>query len=200
MDRRSALKNMSAALGVLSSLSGLAGLTPESVFAEGQSIHQHLGSRTGSEHSGSLKIFDGHQNQTVMALSELIIPETNTPGAKAAMVNEFIDTFLTSVPEFKKEEFLEGLRWIDARSRELFKVDFVAAKPEQQNELLTRLSVSHSMEDPEGVSFFNQIKSFTVFGYYTSKIGLEQELKFEGWIEYEGCTHPEHQAQRPSST
>jgi hypothetical protein len=86
------------------------------------------------------------------------------------------------------------LRWIDARSRELFKVDFVTANPEQQNELLTRVSVPHSMEDPAGVNFFNQAKSFTVFGYYTSKIGLEQELKFEGWIEYKGCTHPEHQA------
>ena len=194
MDRRNALKSMSVALGALSALPGFVGLTPERIFAQGQSIHQHLGSNAASEPFGSLQVFDAHQNQTVIALSELIIPETNTPGAKAARVNEFIDTFLTSVPQFKKDEFLEGLRWIDARSRELFKVDFVTANPEQQNELLTRVSVPHSMEDPAGVNFFNQAKSFTVFGYYTSKIGLEQELKFEGWIEYKGCTHPEHQA------
>jgi hypothetical protein len=31
-----------------------------------------------------------------------------------------------------------------------------------------------------------------VFGYYTSKVGIEEELKFEGWVDYKGCTHPEH--------
>ena len=33
----------------------------------------------------------------------------------------------------------------------------------------------------------------TAFGYYTSKEGIEQELKFDGWVDYKGCTHPEHQ-------
>jgi hypothetical protein len=49
------------------------------------------------------------------------------------------------------------------------------------------------VETATGQSFFRLIKSLTVFGYYTSKIGIEEELKFQGWVEYKGCTHPEHQ-------
>jgi hypothetical protein len=36
---------------------------------------------------------DQHQNDTVIALTEAIIPATDTPGAKAALVNRYIDLF-----------------------------------------------------------------------------------------------------------
>jgi hypothetical protein len=195
MARRKALKNLSLVFGAASSVPALAGLSAEAVFAQGQSIHQHLPAKPAStDRSGTLVVFNAHQNETVTTLCELIIPQTTTPGARAARVNEFIDTFLGSVTASKKQEFLEGLQWIDHRSQELFQKPFVKATPQQQTELLTRLSVPHSLEGPTGQNFFEQIKSLTVFGYYTSKVGLEEELKFEGWVEYEGCKHPEHQA------
>jgi hypothetical protein len=59
---------------------------------------------------------------------------------------------------------------------------------------LTRLSVPNSTETSSGQNFFKLIKGLAVFGYYTSKVGIEDELKFEGWVEYKGCTHPEHQS------
>jgi hypothetical protein len=141
----------------------------------------------------ALNVFNAQQNQTVIALTELIIPHTTTPGAKAARVNEFIDIFLSSLNTSKRQEFLEGLQWIDMRSQQLFQTQFVKATPQQQTELLTRLSVPNSTETTSGQNFFKLIKSLTVFGYYTSKVGIEEELKFEGWVEYKGCTHPEHQ-------
>src|SRR5437867_10734692 len=39
---------------------------------------------------------DEHQNQTLIVLSDLIIPETDTPGAKQALVNRFIDLLLSA--------------------------------------------------------------------------------------------------------
>jgi hypothetical protein len=194
LNRRRLLKNISAAFGAASSLPGFAGLSAETVFAQGQSIHKHLSENGNSVPAqGQLFVFNGQQSATVEALCELIIPETATPGAKAARVHEFIDTYLSSVSSSKRQEFMEGLHWIDQRSQELFSKSFVSATPHQQTELLTRLSVPHSLESPDGQAFFRQIKNLTVFGYYTSKIGIEQELNFKGWVEYQGCTHDEHQ-------
>ncbi|MCI0420042.1 MAG: gluconate 2-dehydrogenase subunit 3 family protein [Acidobacteria bacterium] len=193
MNRRKALKNMSLVLGAASSVPALAGLSAEAVFAQGKSIHQHVLVKAAASPT-ALKVFNPHQNETVAVLSELIIPQTTTPGARAARVNEFIDIFLSSVSASRRQEFLEGLQWIDSRSQALFQKPLVQATQQQQTELLTRLSVPNSTETPTGQSFFRLIKSLTVFGYYTSKVGIEEELKFEGWIEYQGCTHPEHQA------
>jgi Gluconate 2-dehydrogenase subunit 3 len=193
MDRRRALRNMSLVLGGAASLPALSGLSADALLAQGKSIHHYVAVKAQTNPYAPLKVFNPHQNQTVIALCELIIPQTTTPGAKAARVNDFIDTFLSSVNASKRQEFLEGLQWIDMRSQQLFQTLFVKAAPEQQTELLTRLSVPNSMETTSGQNFFKLIKSLTVFGYYTSKAGIEEELKFEGWVEYQGCTHPEHQ-------
>ena len=192
MNRRKAVKNMTLVLGAASSVPALAGLSGEALLAEGESIHKHVTTKVTSNPS-ALKVFNSHQNQTVIALGELIIPQTNTPGAKAANVNEFIEVFLSSGSPSKRKEFLEGLEWIDLRSQALFQKPYVQATSEQQTELLTRLGVPNSTETTTGQNFFKLIKSLTVFGYYTSKVGIEEELKFEGWVEYKGCTHPEHQ-------
>jgi Gluconate 2-dehydrogenase subunit 3 len=191
MHRRKALRNMSMVLGAASSVPLLPGLSAEALLAQGQTIHQHVAAK-GVANPAALKVFSPHQNQTVIVLSELIIPQTATPGAKAAKVNAFIDIFLSSVNASKRQEFLEGLQWIDMRSQQLFRAPFVKATAEQQTELLTRLSVPNSTETTSGQNFFKLIKSLTVFGYYTSKVGIEEDLKFDGWVEYKGCTHPEH--------
>jgi hypothetical protein len=50
--------------------------------------------------------------------------------------------------------------------------------------------------DAPGVAFFRAIKSMTITGYYTTEIGLRQELGDDGRMmlgAFEGCTHPEHQ-------
>ena len=194
MNRRKALTNMSLVLSVASSVSALSGLSAEALVAQGKSVHQHVSGKVEANPNAPLKVFNPHQNQTVLVLCELIIPQTTTPGARAARVNEFIDIFLSSVNASKRQEFLEGLQWIDMRSQQLFQNLFVKATAQQQTELLTRLSVPNSTETTSGQNFFKLIKGLTVFGYYTSKVGIEEELKFEGWVEYKGCTHPEHQS------
>ena len=95
-----------------------------------------------------------------------------------------------------REGFLSGLAWLDARSQALYRGTFVSASPVQQAELLTRLSTGASAEDRAGEEFFTAIKSMTITGYYTSEIGLREELGDNGQLflpAFEGCTHPEHQ-------
>ena len=142
--------------------------------------------------------FNAHQNETVIVLSELIIPTTDTPGAKAAKVNEFVDLMLSEESEDRKRDFIRGLSWTDKKSNELFGTNFKDATPEQQNALLVTLSSGKNtaLEDQIGVEFFNTIKRHTIDGYYTSEIGLIKELGYKGNTyldEFPGCTHPEHQ-------
>jgi hypothetical protein len=85
---------------------------------------------------------------------------------------------------------------MDARSRVLYKTDVVSATPAQQTELLTRLSAANSQEARPGIEFFTAVKTMTITGYYTTQVGLEQELGDDGVLAqptFEGCTHPEHQ-------
>jgi hypothetical protein len=193
-NRRQALKSFARFAAAVSSFSLLDGLSPEAAFAVGQQIHKHL-PVTGSTEAASqgLLLFDPHQNATVIVISEMIIPQSSTPGAKAARVNEFIDVLLASRPKSEQDKFLEGLNWLDKRSQELFGHSFVDCPPEHQRDVLTRISAVNSAEDVTGQNFFGLIKILTVLGYYTSKEGIEQELKFDGWVDYKGCTHPEHQ-------
>jgi len=59
----------------------------------------------------ALRSLDAYQNATTVAMIDLLIPETETPGAKGARVNEFIDLILTdwATPE-EKNHF-----WMDSR-------------------------------------------------------------------------------------
>src|SRR5882762_4913551 len=43
------------------------------------------------------ELFDDHENQTLIALADLIIPATDTPGAKAALVNRHMDHILAAL-------------------------------------------------------------------------------------------------------
>lgn len=159
--------------------------------------HRHEHQAAARPEEWKPKVLDSHQDQTVTVISELIIPDTDTPGAKAALVNRFIDDGLAAAAEPERREFLRGLRFIDGRSNELFGADFVLAQPDQQTALLTILSSekNRAFEDEIGRDFWKAIKAMTVAGYYGSEIGTRKELGDDGqsfFAEFKGCTHPEH--------
>ncbi len=195
--RRDALKKIALGSGGMITLPiwGQVAVTP----ALGRAAYRHPGGEASPDPNWKPLLFDAHQNETVVVLTEMIIPETDTPGAKAALVDRFIDLMLSDENSEKQRSFIEGLAWIDGRSLKLYGKPFVSLKPEQQTALLTPLAdpESKNLEDRPGVDFFQQLKDFTLFGYYTSKIGMEQELEYGGddyHAEFPGaCTHPQHQ-------
>ena len=139
--------------------------------------------------STGLRTLNPHQDATVTTMAELIIPATDTPGAKGAKVNEFIDLLLTEWFEpSETKEFLGGLSDVDARSKVKFSAVFVECNPAQQTELLKELdaaamqfsaSQKQTMQahaGPPPMNFFYQMKKLTLAGYYTSEIGFSQEL------------------------
>jgi hypothetical protein len=144
----------------------------------------------------ALRTLNAHQNDTIVAMIDQIIPATDTPGAKAARVNEFIDIILTewATPE-EREHFLSGLADVDKQSNTLFVKNFVEASPEQQLTLLRAMDESvaagrsrrahHPSADTDERDtqlqgrFFSVFKGITLHGYYTSEIGFTQELKLQ---------------------
>jgi hypothetical protein len=145
------------------------------------------------------KVLTPAQNTAVIALSEAIIPQTETAGAKAAKVNEFIDGALAGTAAANREKFLAGLAFVETRATRDFGKGFAAASAAQQTALLTSLSTPAALEGPDkiGAEFFGAIKAMTITGYYTSEIGMREELGDDGqmfFAEFKGCTHPEHQS------
>jgi hypothetical protein len=196
--RREALKKMAMGAGAAAAFPILGQQTAEAVPPH-SSMMAPEASVVSDAHWKPL-FFDAHQNETVVALTELIIPATDTPGAKAAQVNRVIDLFLNEEDAETQQEFLKGLGWIDGRAIAQHQKPFVELTTEEQTALLQPLSdpANRNPEDQRGVKFFQEIKDTTLFGYYTSQIGMEQELHYAG-DQYNdsfpgACTHPEHQS------
>jgi hypothetical protein len=194
--RRDALRAIGAGMGSAASM-----IWAENLRALVQEHAMRAGAPVASEAQAAAaapKVLDARDFETVGTLVELIIPATDTPGARAAQVDRYIDAALESGLRSDRETFLSGLKWLDRRSRTLFGKPLTGATAAQQTDLLTRLSAdgNPSGEARQGREFFAAIKSMTIAGYYTTEVGLHQELGDDGRLvlaEFEGCTHPEHQ-------
>jgi hypothetical protein len=136
-----------------------------------------------------------HQNDTVIAMIDQIIPATDTPGAKGARVNEFIDIILTEwATDTERQNFLDGLAAVDHQSNLLYAKNFIDASPEQQLSQLRAMddaSVAEKAREHHGSvppekrdtqlegDFWRVFKGITLHGYYTSEIGFSQELQLQ---------------------
>jgi hypothetical protein len=194
LTRRQALRRLATGTAAVAA----APLWVENLLALGE---RHAAHRQSPPAAGpwTPKVLSAGQNELVIALTELIIPQTDTLGAKAAKVNEYIDTVLADAQVADREKFLQGLAWIDARSEDRLGARFVNAPPAQQVELLTGLSTASAptADDARGVEFFQALKGLTVTGYYTSEPGLLQEIGDDGQVffaEFKGCDHKDHGA------
>jgi hypothetical protein len=142
---------------------------------------------------------DQGQNETLIALSDVIIPATDTPGAKEALVNRYLDLVLAGEPAESQQKFVDSLNYIDSESQRLFAKGFVSLTPQDQSDLLQPLAyplrpsfwLNKDAPDP-GVEHFDRLKSMIAVAYYTSEIG-ERELGWDGTFThgpFQGCDHP----------
>lgn len=141
---------------------------------------------------------NAQQDETLIALSEAIIPATDTPGAKAAFVNRFLDLVLSALPKEIQQEFLASLAWFEAGAAQRYKTSFVHLTGEQVQDFLNLVAWPHtesrwgnSDANFDGHEHFERMKSWVAAAYYSSPIGL-QELGWDGWPArgvFEGCEH-----------
>jgi hypothetical protein len=138
------------------------------------------------------RFFTPEQYALVEELSETIIPaDSHSGGAKAARVADHIEKTLRETrDDSQKLLWREALPLIDSMSRHYNGKAFVNASPEERVAVLTVLSDNPHMDDIVEVRFFKALKHLTVQGYYTSKIGIHDDLQYKGnriLKEYVGC-------------
>ena len=144
------------------------------------------------------KFFTPAENELVTIISDLIIPtDEKSPGAKEARVNEFIDLMISESEGDEQTLWRDGLQAVNRESVRRFGKNFAEASEDRQISLLE--AMSQNERNPQNLQerIFGQIKRRTIEGYYTSEIGIHQDLEYKGnavLLEFEGCTHPEHGA------
>jgi len=132
------------------------------------------------------------QFKTVTVIADLIIPTTDTPGAKEAGVGQFIDLILTEwYPAADRNRFLAGLAELETQFQQRYGKNFLQATAPEQTDLLTDLdleAIGARKARVQDVPFLGMMKELTLVGYYTSEIGATDELQFQPATDkYEGC-------------
>jgi len=145
--------------------------------------------------------FDEHQNETLIVLSDLMIPATDTPGAKQALANRYIDVVLAAEKPEEQKAFLNSLSYLDGESMRRYKAAFRYLKREEQDDLLHALAypkagsgwTGEASAPDVGHGHFEFLKQRIAGAYYSSEIG-EKELGWDGAFAhgpYKGCDHAE---------
>lgn len=125
-------------------------------------------------------LFPADMREQAAALAETIIPETDTPGAREAGVADFIEFMLQEwYPEEDRERFMDGVARLKAHCRERYQQTFSELNGGDQFKIVASLRDGQAEEFTDGgQAFFKHIKQLTIFGYYTSEIGMTVERKY----------------------
>jgi hypothetical protein len=186
LDRREAIRRLVGA--------GLATVsTAEIAEAFGGAAPSPDGASTSASYRP--RFFTDGEYRAVARLAGLIIPSDETPGAREARVEEWIDFFVSESEAARQRLYREGLARLAAACRERRGSDFLSLPEAGQERALEDLA------DAEP-AFFRALKEDAVFGFYTSEVGLK-ELDWGGQTfhsECPGCRHPEHLNWTPVSS
>jgi glucoside 3-dehydrogenase (cytochrome c) hitch-hiker subunit len=187
LTRRKALKKIAGTAGAAMAFPMLSSGAPV------RAAHLSAPLRLASDRTSyAPKWFNPDQMETIAALAETIIPaDEHSPGARAARVHEFIDTMIAESQQTRKAEWAMGLAAVDRRAKSEYQNAFAQCPPEQQSALLQKISANEADPKTAEERFFITIKNATIEGYYTSAIGIHQELEYQGNTalgEFEGCT------------
>jgi hypothetical protein len=189
-DRRQWLKSSAAVLGA--SLLPLPAVAAEA--SQAKTTPATPQTKPAGEASAT-RFFTPAQRTLVEELSETIIPaDSHSGGAKAAKVVDYIEQKLReSTDDNRKSTWREGLRLVDLMSQHYHGKSFVDSSSDERIAILTVLSDNDQMTDLPEVRFFRELKHLTVRGYYTSKIGIHDEMEYKGnrlLLEFAGCDDP----------
>lgn len=183
IDRREALRRAAVLLG-----GALSASTASGVLAGCEA-------RGLAEDAWTPRALNRAQAELVATIAEHIIPETDTPGARAVGVHRFVDAMLAeSYSGAERQHFLVGLADVDARARRACGRAFLECLHQEQRGLLEQLdreALASPASPPVSLTalpFFRTMKELTLVGYYTSQIGATRELRHAPLPgRFEGC-------------
>ena len=164
MNRREAISRIGLLAGGTLSASTLSGLLS--------------GCSTPSAQNYSLQFLSKEQFELIGSIADQIIPDTDTPGARGAGVDRFIDNMLANYyPAPESQLFASHL--------DAFAMAFGNSTQDPTNlrNLVQRqddaaFSADHDNQDGS-IQFYKKLKGLVVSGYYTSEVGMSTELKLK---------------------
>ena len=115
-------------------------------------------------------------------LAEMIIPaDEHSPGARAAKVAAYIDARLAEAFDAAdRTTWRDGLKLVEQLSRQVNGKPFLDATAAERLALLERIAANEGKPEKPDEQFFKELKSRVVDAYYTSEIGIKQELEYRG--------------------
>jgi hypothetical protein len=128
------------------------------------------------------------QKQLLAALSETIIPATDTPGAIEAGVADFILKMVAeNMDAVAQNRFIDGLKSVESFSKDTFAKSYLECNEEQKNAVMRHFE--EESKTLEGIAgkvqrkvfgnpFFPILKEYTCIGYCTSMLGVTQGLAY----------------------
>lgn len=136
-----------------------------------------------SAQSYKLQFFTPEENALLEQLMEMVIPaDAHSPGARAAQVNLFADLMVTASGEAVRKQWRDGLQLIQEEAAQSSLTEALAKAAAHEEHPTTNLE-----------RFFAALKRMTVNGYYTSEIGIHQDLQYQGnryLHQFPDCTLP----------
>jgi hypothetical protein len=161
-------------------------------------------------------LFSDNHKALITEISDIIIPTTDSPGAKAAGVGPFVAMMMNECyPEKAQKAFVDGLDDVEDRSKSKFSKSFMELSVAQRNEVIKSIAdetVQKRKEDKEkekkdadkqattvkskgtndpvkNVYFFQLMRDLTLLGYFSSEVGTTKALAYvQVPGRYEGCT------------
>jgi len=128
------------------------------------------------------RFFIPDEFSVIEELAEIIIPaDDHSPGARAAGVTVYIDARLgESLEPEKKDAWRQGVQLVNQLSVTMNGQPFLKASPEQRTAVVERMAQNEAEPKSPEELFFRELKRATVHAYYTSKIGIHQEMEYKG--------------------
>jgi Gluconate 2-dehydrogenase subunit 3 len=186
LTRREAIQRVSLLLGSVTFVGGSALLTA----CERERPAVAAGASVGTFTAEDIAFLD--------EVAETILPETKTPGAKAAKTGAFMALMVTDAYTLRNQQiFRDGMQSLDEACRREYAVPFIQARPEQRLALLQRLDAERQAEidaldamrrsrapaappsTPDTpVHYFRMMKELALLGYFTSEIGYRQAMRY----------------------
>jgi len=136
--------------------------------------------------------------ELISELAETIIPETDTPGAKRAGVEQFIlNVIMDCTPKIEQNKFINGLAEVELYAKDKFQKSFMKCNEAERLNILTyfeeknvySISIFNKINSKIfGTTFFSKLKQLSVEGYCLSELGATQGLSYDEIpVKYESC-------------
>jgi len=181
MHRRDLVRLLASAAAI----PAFSGWSAERLWALGETSHRRT--------SGFRGRLARHQVEAIGIIADLILPRTDTPGARDVGVPEFIDLLMTEwYDDAERGRFVSGLAAIDRLAAGRGARDFRSLAAAEQAAVVGTLDASLALPDApapgSAEAAYRTLKSLVVFGYFTSGPVQRDVLKVNIWpSRYDGC-------------